>query len=101
MEMLSMVTRSTYPGVVVPDGSIAQFVCERHEARAAKPALIDGSTDRVITYAELRDDVKRVSAGLQSLGVNRGDVVGLRRICRLRRAFLWGHVHGGGHYQPQ
>ena len=70
-----MVTRSTYPGVVVPDGSIAQFVCERHEARAAKPALIDGSTDRVITYAELRDDVKRVSAGLQSLGVNRGDVV--------------------------
>ena len=73
--MLSMVTRSTYPGVVVPDGSIAQFVCERHEARAAKPALIDGSTDRVITYAELRDDVKRVSAGLQSLGVKRGDVV--------------------------
>ena len=71
-----MVTRSTYPGVIVPDVSIAQFVCERHEARAAKPALIDGSTGPGHHLrANCATTCRRVSAGLRQLGVNRGDVV--------------------------
>ena len=46
----TMVTDSTYPDISIPDTAISQFVCERHAAYADKPALIDGSTDRVITY---------------------------------------------------
>ena len=70
-----MVTRSTYPSITIPDLAISQFVLESHDAESAKPALIDGSTERVITYAELRDEVRRIAGGLQRLGVTRGDVV--------------------------
>ena len=70
-----MVTRSTYPSITIPDLAISQFVLGSHDAESAKPALIDGSTERVITYAELRDEVRRIAGGLLRLGVNRGDVV--------------------------
>ena len=70
-----MVTDSTYPDISIPDTAISQFVCERHTAYADKPALIDGSTERVITYAELRDDVRLISVGLRQLGVDRAAVV--------------------------
>ena len=70
-----MVTDSTYADISIPDTAISQFVCERHTAYADKPALIDGSTERVITYAELRDDVRLISVGLRQLGVDRAAVV--------------------------
>jgi acyl-CoA synthetase (AMP-forming)/AMP-acid ligase II len=40
-----------------------------------KPALIDGSTHRTITYGRLHDDLRRAAAGLVRRGVQRGDVV--------------------------
>jgi acyl-CoA synthetase (AMP-forming)/AMP-acid ligase II len=58
-----------------PDCAIAQFVGERHAAYGDKPALIDGSTERIITYTELSKDVRTIAAGLGQLGVSRGDVV--------------------------
>ena len=70
-----MVTRSTYPSVTIPDLAISQFVLGGHEVDSAKAALIDGSTERVITYAELHDHVQRIARGLRRLGVDRGDVV--------------------------
>ena len=70
-----MVTRSTYPSVTIPDLAISQFVLGSHDVDPGKPALIDGSTERVITYAQLHDQVQRIARGLRRLGVNRGDVV--------------------------
>jgi long-chain acyl-CoA synthetase len=43
----------------------------------SKPALIVASDERVVTYAELDADVDRVAAGLQDLGVTRGERVAL------------------------
>ncbi|MBO6719750.1 MAG: AMP-binding protein [Rhizobiaceae bacterium] len=40
-----------------------------------KVAIVDG--DRQITYAELRDRVARLAAGLKGMGVNKGDRVGI------------------------
>ena len=70
-----MVSQKTYADVDIPDSAISQFVCERHAAYGDKPALIDGSTERVITYSELSADVQTIATGLRTLGVTRGDVV--------------------------
>ncbi len=45
--------------------------------RGDKPALIDGATGAVTTYAELADQVARTAAGLAAEGIGPGDAVGL------------------------
>ncbi len=54
---------------------------DRHlPARASKPALIwegEQGQVRVLTYAELHDEVCRLARGLTSLGVKAGDRVGI------------------------
>ena len=53
---------------------MTQLVLRRAEELADKPALIDGATNRVLTYGELRDSVRRVAAGLAARGFQKGDV---------------------------
>ncbi len=72
-----MLTRSESGRITIPDESVARFIFEGGRADPDKPALIDGSTDEVITYGQLRDDIRRAAAGLLELGVRRGDVVGV------------------------
>ena len=45
--------------------------------RGDRPALIDGPTGRVLTYAELAGSVRRAAAGLVAHGVAQGDMVAL------------------------
>ena len=42
-----------------------------------KPALIDGPTDRSLTYAQLGSAVRAVAAGLAARGFGRGDVLAI------------------------
>ena len=70
-----MLTRSSHQGIAVPNVPISQFILDTHDRDDSKPAIIDGSTNRVITYAALRDDVRCVGQGLRQLGVSRGEVV--------------------------
>ena len=63
--------------ISIPDRSLPQFVLEGAAARGDKPALVDGPTGRVLTYAQLADGVERVAAGLAARGFSRGDVFGI------------------------
>ncbi len=63
--------------ISIPDLSLPQFVLEDAYARGDKPALIDGPTGRVLTYAQLAGGVERVAAGLAARGFSRGDVFGI------------------------
>jgi acyl-CoA synthetase (AMP-forming)/AMP-acid ligase II len=45
--------------------------------RGDRPALIDGPSGRVTTYAELAEKVERLAAGLVADGLAPGDVVGI------------------------
>lgn len=45
------VFRSPFPDVVVPDASFTEFVLARAGELGEKPALIDGPSGRVISYA--------------------------------------------------
>ena len=61
----------------VPSVSLPEFVLDGLAARGDKPALIDGPTGRVLTYAALAAGVDRVAAGLAARGFGRGDVFGI------------------------
>jgi acyl-CoA synthetase (AMP-forming)/AMP-acid ligase II len=72
-----MVHRSPYPDVQVPDVSLTEYVLGGADARGEKPALIDGASGAVTTYAELARQVRAAAAGLAAEGIGKGDAVGL------------------------
>lgn len=69
--------RSARPDVTIPDVSVYEYVAEHFAAHAQRPALIDGSTGRTVTYAQLSETVDCVTAGLAARGFGRGDVFAL------------------------
>jgi acyl-CoA synthetase (AMP-forming)/AMP-acid ligase II len=71
------IMRSPYPDVDIPQASLTQYVLGRAASRGDKPALIDGASGAVTTYAEFADRVGRTAAGLASEGIGPGDAVGL------------------------
>lgn len=72
-----MTFRSPYPDVQVPDVPLHRFVLATGAGLGDKPALIDGPSGRILTYAELGRGVDRVAAGLAARGFAKGDVLGL------------------------
>ncbi|MDT0630118.1 4-coumarate--CoA ligase family protein [Rubrivirga sp. S365] len=65
------------PDILVPDAPLPQFVLKEAYALGDKPALIDGPTGRVLTYAQLAGGVERVAAALAARGFGVGDVFGI------------------------
>src|SRR5256885_11958098 len=72
-----MIFRSPYPDVAIPEVSLTQFVLQRASELGDKPALIEGPTGRVISYANLAEAIKRAAAGLAQRGFKKGDVFGI------------------------
>ena len=72
-----MIFRGPFKDVTIPDVSLTQFVFARAAELGSKPALIEGPTGRVITYAELSDSIKRVAASLSARGFQKGQVFGV------------------------
>ncbi|HUQ33624.1 MAG TPA: 4-coumarate--CoA ligase family protein [Pyrinomonadaceae bacterium] len=69
-----MIFSSPYSDVEIPEIPLAQAVLRRAAELADKPALIDGITNRVLTYKDLNEMVRRVAAGLAERGFKKGDV---------------------------
>jgi acyl-CoA synthetase (AMP-forming)/AMP-acid ligase II len=75
--LAKMIFRSPHPDVSIPRKSLTDFVLGAGSGRAEDAALVEGNTGRVVTYGELREQVRRVAAGLAELGIGKGDVVAL------------------------
>jgi len=73
----SVIHRSPLPDVEIPEVLLSEFVLRRVAELGDKPALIEGPTGRVVTYAELDDSVRRLAGGLVASGLARGDVVAI------------------------
>ncbi|KOG90852.1 AMP-dependent synthetase, partial [Streptomyces varsoviensis] len=69
--------RSEYADVAPVELPIHQAVLGRAGEFGDRPALIDGITGRVVTYAELVGGVGRLAASLADIGVRKGDVLAL------------------------
>src|SRR3989442_1933477 len=74
-----MIFRSPHPDVAVPDIALHRLVLARAAERGTKPALIDGPSGRILTYAPLTRGADRVAAGLPGGGVHKGRGAGLFR----------------------
>jgi acyl-CoA synthetase (AMP-forming)/AMP-acid ligase II len=72
-----MIFRAPFPDVTIPDVAITPFVLQKAKRLGSKPALIDGPTGRVVTYANLAESISRVAAGLHARGFKKGDVFGI------------------------
>ena len=67
----------TRPAPLIPDLTLPQFVLAAADRRGSKRALVDASTGRELSYAELADAVRQAGAGLSARGVRPGDVLAL------------------------
>ncbi|NQU36796.1 MAG: AMP-binding protein, partial [Actinobacteria bacterium] len=72
-----LVHESPLSSVDIPDLSLTDYILESARALGDKPALIDGISGRVLTYAELDDQIRRLAGGLVQHGLRPGDVVAL------------------------
>jgi len=72
-----MIFRSPHPDIEVPDRTLADYVFEDVSSRGERPAIIEGDTGRVVTYAELADAVASVALGLIERGIEPGDVIAI------------------------
>ena len=57
----------------IPDIDVASFTLHRAKELGGKPALIDGPSGRVLSYADLERSVRSLAAGLAARGFARGD----------------------------
>src|SRR6186713_2010549 len=65
--------RSPYPDIEIPDVAVTPFVLSRAAVRGDRAALVDATTGRTITYAQLPELVDRAAAALANLGLRAGD----------------------------
>ena len=69
-----MVYRSPFPDVEIPVVPVHDYLFEHADRWPDKPALIDGPTNRTLTYAQLQGAVRSTAAGLAARGFGKGDV---------------------------
>ncbi len=69
-----MIYRSPFPDVEIPVVSLPTYLFEHADQWADKPALIDGPTNRTLTYGQLTTAVKRTATGLAARRFSKGDV---------------------------
>jgi len=72
-----MIIRGPFPDVTIPEVSLPEFVFRRADELGDKPALIEGPTGRIVTYADLLRNVRRVAASLTKRGFRKGHVFGI------------------------
>ena len=91
-----MIFRSPYPPLNVPRVTLHDFVLGGAAARGDAPALVEGTTGRVLTYAQLAEQTRRFAAGLSRAGIRQGHVVAIwsAELARVRRGVPRGVAAG-------
>ena len=69
--------RSPFPDVDVPDSALTPRILRLAAELGDTPAIIDGSSGRVMTYRQLADETQAVAGGLAQRGLTKGDVLAI------------------------
>jgi acyl-CoA synthetase (AMP-forming)/AMP-acid ligase II len=72
-----MIFRSPYAEIAIPEVSLAELILESARRYGDKPALIEGSSGRTITYTELAEKIERAAASLHRRGFGKGDCLAI------------------------
>jgi 4-coumarate--CoA ligase len=75
--MEEQIHRSPFADQAIPSLSLTTFVFEGMTAWADKPALVEGSTGREVTYRALVEAVRRLGGGLRQGGFRPGHVLAI------------------------
>ncbi len=70
----SIIVRSQFPDVEIPEVSLTRFALRRADELADKAALVDGPSGRTLTYGQLASATRKVAASLARRGLGKGDV---------------------------
>ena len=69
-----MIFKSKHPDLEIPDSDLCSVVLTRAKELGEKPALVDGSTGRTLSYTQLAKQIQHFAAGLDQRGFKKGDV---------------------------
>jgi acyl-CoA synthetase (AMP-forming)/AMP-acid ligase II len=72
-----MIFRSPYAEIAIPEVSLTQLILENAGRYGDKPALIDGTSGRAITYRELVERIERAAGSLHARGFGKGDCLAI------------------------
>jgi 4-coumarate--CoA ligase len=75
--MSPVIFSSPLPDVEIPTTTITDHVLRKADELADRAAMIDGATGRTMTFAELRDAIRRFAGGLQARGFGPGDTLAI------------------------
>src|SRR5215203_3525912 len=73
----SMIIKGPYPDVSIPNTALTPFVLHRAKDLGDKPALIEGPTGRIVTYAQFADSISIAAYNLAERGFKKGEVFGI------------------------
>ena len=89
--------KSAFPDIVIPDGSLSDFLFAGLEEKTDRPAFIEGVSGRAISYRELWRGAQAVAAHLTGLGLKKGERVGVLAPNGIDYILAWqGAVLAGG-----
>lgn len=69
-----MLFRSSFPHVYIPEISYHSFILEHIQDWKDKPAFIDGSTGRTLTFGQVANGARLAASSLAKRGFKKGDV---------------------------
>lgn len=72
-----MIFRGPFADVTIPEVPLTDLVLRRARELGDKPALIEGVSGRVVTYAQLEQRINEVASGLNKRGFKKGQVFGI------------------------
>ncbi len=75
--MASHIFHSPLPDQEIPEVPLTEYVLQHAEAMAGEPAMIDGPTGRIYSFAQLNDHIHRLAGGLTAAGFGAGSTVGV------------------------
>ena len=75
--MRGVIHISPLPQVDIPSSTITDYVLKRVDEVPDRVATIDGASGRSVTYAQLRDQIRRFAGGLRARGFGPGDTLAI------------------------
>lgn len=74
---MPVIHKSPLPEIEIADVSITDYVLRKADELSEKAAFIEGSSGRVVTFGELKDQIRRFAGGLASRGFTTGSTLAL------------------------
>jgi acyl-CoA synthetase (AMP-forming)/AMP-acid ligase II len=72
-----MIFHSKGPFVSIPGLPLAEYVMAQFDTYASEPAIIESSSGRILTYAQLSFGVRCMAASMAQRGLRKGDVAAI------------------------